>query len=502
MTVEVRDNIFREYDIRGVFGEELTLDFAELLGRAYAEYLRDKTGRDDLTISLGRDVRLSSKDISDALTKGLTESGIDVMDIGECPTPLQYFSLYTLTKDDTDNKDTPLDGGVMITGSHNPSNYNGFKVSVGRETIHGEEIQELKGYMKRLSEEEPPASEKRGSVSEERGSVKDTPLIPAYINYHVEGFKETLPMEGLTKPVKVVLDSGNGTGGLVAPKLLRALGCEVVELYCDVDGRFPNHHPDPTVAENLTDLIAKIKETGADFGVGYDGDSDRIGLVDENGTVLYGDQIMIIFARAILEETPGATIVGEVKCSQVMYDEITRLGGNAVMWKTGHSLIKSKMSELSAAMAGEMSGHIFFADRYLGFDDAVYASIRLVEILAKKRHEKEDFKFSSLSEGLPTTVVTPEYRVECDDNDKFKVIDELKKMIADESKTGSNIKKVIDIDGLRVVFDGGWALVRASNTQPVLVMRFEATGDDLLKDFKGFMRERLQTLRPSLELSF
>ena len=492
MAVEVRDNIFREYDIRGVFEEELTIELAGLLGTAYGAFLRDKVGKTDgLIVTVGRDVRLSSAEIKDALIEGIIAAGIDVWDIGECPTPLQYFSLYHLKKGNGDL----LDGGIMITGSHNPANYNGFKVSIGRETIHGSEIQELKGYMKRIASEGPVAPKSRGSL-------KETPLIPEYIDFHREGFKERLPSAGLAKPVKVVLDSGNGTGGLVAPELLRTLGAEVVELYCDVDGRFPNHHPDPTVAENLTDLIAKVRETGADFGVGYDGDSDRIGLVDENGRVIYGDEIMIIFARAILEENPSATIVGEVKCSQIMYDEITRLGGNAVMWKTGHSLIKSKMVELKAAMAGEMSGHIFFADRYLGFDDAVYASARLLEILVKKREKDPAFKFSSLLAGLPSSVVTPEYRVESSDDDKFKVIEEVKELVGKEVGEGSNIRDLIDIDGLRVVFNGGWALVRASNTQPVLVMRFEADDEKLLEEYKGFMRDHLRRARPTLEVSF
>jgi len=480
MQIEIKDHIFREYDIRGKFGTDITQDTAELLAKAFCYYLGQKTGKTNFKVSIGMDARLSSETLRNGLALGLMSGGASVVDIGLCPTPLQYFSLFA----------DELDGGIMITGSHNPSEYNGFKISVCQETIYGDEIQEIKKIMKAFSD--------RGStiVARIRGNLQNVDLIPHYTDTILKNFEGTLPASDLKKPIKVVIDAGNGTGGLVAPELLRQLGCEVVELFCKPDGKFPNHHPDPTVEANLTALKAEVAEQGADFGVGYDGDSDRIGVIDEKGSVVWGDQLMVIFARAILAKSPGETIVGEVKCSQTMYDEIKKSGGKAVMWKTGHSLIKSRMKELNAAMAGEMSGHIFFADRYFGFDDAIYATCRLVEILAAKRAENPDYAFSSLLDGLAKTITTPEIRVECPEQEKFEIIESLKKVIK-EGVPGPQIKELIDIDGVRVVFEDGWGLVRASNTQPVLVMRFEATSETLLEDYKGFMRAALGRAWPS-----
>ncbi|MEK6758623.1 MAG: phosphomannomutase/phosphoglucomutase [Deltaproteobacteria bacterium] len=479
----VSDQIFREYDIRGTFGKDLTPEVAELIGRGYAALAR-KTGllKDGASfkISVGRDVRLSSPEIRDALVKGLTESGIDVVDIGPCPTPLQYYSMHSLK----------VDGGIMITGSHNPPEYNGFKISYGKETIHGEEIQRLKHVIREDVIGRPHPLCKPGTVEK-------VEIIPDYLDYVAEKMK--LPV--LERPLRIVLDSGNGTAGPVAPELFRRLGCEVVELFSLPDGRFPNHHPDPTVEANLVQLIEAVKKERADFGVAYDGDADRIGVVDETGAVIWGDKLMVIFARSILETNPGATVVGEVKCSQVMYDEIKKAGGVPVMWKTGHSLIKSKMKELKAAMAGEMSGHIFFADRWFGFDDAVYASCRAAEILARKREKYSAYPFSRLLAGVPDTIVTPEIRVDCPDEEKFSVIEGLDKAVG----TGTDafkVKDIIRIDGLRINFEGGWALVRASNTQPVLVLRFEATSKELLEKAKAFMREKIGMVRPGAKTGF
>ncbi|MEK6531605.1 MAG: phosphomannomutase/phosphoglucomutase [Deltaproteobacteria bacterium] len=477
------DNIFREYDVRGVFGKDLTEEVAELLARAYAIYLRKNSPeKGDLKVTIGRDVRLSSPALRDSFIKGLSSSGINCMDIGACPTPLQYFSMNILK----------VHGGVMITGSHNPPEYNGFKISVGKETIHGNEIQRLK-YVLREEVLKVAAEDKRTR----HGEVDSFEVIPQYI----ENIARRFSLPALNTPLKVVLDCGNGTAGPVAPELLRRLGCDVIALFPEPDGRFPNHHPDPTIPENLKELINTVKKEKADFGVAYDGDADRIGVVDEKGEIIWGDNLMVIFAGAILKKSPGATIVGEVKCSQVMYDEIERLGGRPVMWKTGHSLIKAKMKELKAAMAGEMSGHIFFADKYFGYDDAIYASCRLVEIMAEERQADKDFKFSRLLSGLPKTFSTPEIRIDCPDNLKFDVIERLGGIFSkgsDELK----LKDVIRVDGLRAVFEGGWALVRASNTQPVLVLRFEATSNELLKKAKGFVREGLKTAWPDVEAAF
>ncbi len=470
----ISDNIFRQYDVRGRYGEDLTPEVANAIARAYAVFNRKRTGAERPKVTVGRDVRLSSGELRDALIEGLTSSGVDCIDLGECPTPLQYFSMHILE----------VHGGIMITGSHNPPEYNGFKISVGKETIHGEEIQELKDIVK--------SGLPGGSKENHRpGKVEDFDIISRYIDFHAERFD--IAME---RPIKVVVDAGNGTAGPVAPPLLRRIGCEVVELFCDPDGRFPNHHPDPTVTGNLTSLIERVKTEGADFGVAYDGDADRIGVVDERGEIVWGDQLMVIFARDIVKTNPGATIVGEVKCSQVMYDEIERIGGRAVMWKTGHSLIKSRMKELGAAMAGEMSGHIFFADRYFGFDDAIYATLRLVEILARKRASSSRTTFSSLLAGLPSTIVTPEIRIDCPDEKKFEIIERLREVV-DEEREKRGIKKIVTIDGLRIIFEGGWALVRASNTQPVLVLRFEAENNELLDGYRDFIREKLHEVEPS-----
>ncbi len=466
----MNDRIFREYDIRGVFGEGLTLDVTELIGKAYAARLKSIRGREGLKISVGRDVRLSSMALRDALVRGIRAMGVNVVDIGECPTPLQYFSIYHLK----------LDGGIMVTGSHNPPEYNGFKLSIGRETIHGGEIQGLR----RIIEEgrfEPEVVE---------GRMEAYDIVSAYLDYQLNTF-DGLRRALKKRPVRIVTDAGNGTGGLVVPALLRELGCDVVELYTEPDGRFPNHHPDPTVEENLRDLIEAVKRDRGDFGVAYDGDSDRIGVVDEEGRIVWGDQLMIVYARDILHSgMRDASFVGEVKCSQTMYDEIERLGGKAVMWKTGHSLIKSKMKEIGAAMAGEMSGHIFFADRYLGFDDAIYATLRILEIFVNLLSEQPGAKFSALLDGLPKTFSTPEIRMDCADDMKFLVVEELASMIGEVGER-IPVRDVVKIDGLRIIFEDGWALVRASNTQPVLVLRFEASDEERLAAMRSIVEDKL-----------
>jgi phosphomannomutase/phosphoglucomutase len=358
-----------------------------------------------------------------------------------CPTPLQYYSLHHLE----------VDGGIMITGSHNPPEFNGLKLSIGKQTLYGEMIQDIRAIVE------------KDSTIEGSGSVKKYDIIPDYIEYIKPRF------ENFTG-IKVVVDAGNGPGGLVGPQLMRALGAEVIELYCEPDGNFPNHHPDPVVLENLRDLIAKVKETGAHLGIGYDGDADRIGVVDEEGGVVWGDRLMIVFSREILRENPGATIIGEVKCSQTLYDDVRAHGGEAIMWKTGHSLIKKKMKDEGALLAGEMSGHIFFADRYFGYDDAVYAGLRLIEIMHKAG---EPYSLKGLLDDVPESYSTPEIRVDCPDDVKFTIAEKMKAVFKDYP--------VIDIDGVRINFPDGWGLIRASNTQPALVLRFEAKSEESLK---------------------
>jgi phosphomannomutase/phosphoglucomutase len=433
-------SIFREYDIRGIAGKDLDPDFARMLGKTYAEWAYRRTGATALTVSVGRDCRLTSDSYSEALIRGLRESGVSVIDIGTCPTPLTYFSVHHLK----------TDGAIMITGSHNPAEYNGFKIGIGKDTLHGEQIQELKRVM----------MEGRFTTRTE-GSYRKEEIIPAYLDY-------VASRSAPAKKLKVVLDAGNGTASTVAPELFRRIGAEVIPLFCELDGRFPNHHPDPTVPKNLIHLIESVRKNGADFGVGYDGDSDRIGAVDAEGRVIYGDELMVIFSREVLKSHPGATIISEVKSSQRLYQDIAKKGGNGIMWKTGHSLIKSKMKETGAKLAGEMSGHIFFADRWFGFDDAIYASLRLYEIVAREG------TLASLTADLPRAESTPEIRIDCEEEKKFTLIEEAAKLLVDSSA------KLTTIDGLRVDYEDRWGLIRASNTQPVIVMRFEARDRTLL----------------------
>ena len=469
-------SLFREYDIRGVVGVDLTLDMAEEIGKAFGSYLirKGKT-----RISVGRDVRLTSPPLRDRLHKGLLATGVEVTDIGVCPTPVLYFSLFRL----------PVQGGVMITGSHNASEYNGFKLCTGQSAIFGEEIQEIRRLVERQDYE-------RG-----RGRLQSVEILPDYLDDLAGRFSGSLP--GPKRP-KVVVDAGNGTAGTVAPTLLRRLGCEVVELYCEEDGRFPNHHPDPTVLENLRDLIDKVRETGADAGIGYDGDADRIGVVDNEGQVIWGDRLMLIFARDILAKSstasPPPVFVSEVKGSHLLYEDIRRRGGKAIMWKTGHSLIKAKMKEEKAALAGEMSGHIFFADRYFGYDDAIYASCRLVEILAYS-----GCALSELLSDLPKTYSTPEIRLDCPDEVKFKLVERLKQTLLAPGfqfdGLPSAISEIITIDGVRLTFSNGWGLVRASNTQPALVLRYEADSeaglDKIQKAMESLVTKTLQEIGPA-----
>ena len=447
----VEPRIFREYDIRGVWEDDLTLEAVKAIGRAYAVYLKKGVSKDRPKISIGYDARLSSPTISDGLTEVLTQSGVDVVQIGMCPTPVQYFSMRHLV----------LDGGIMITGSHNPAEFNGLKLTVGLETIYGEKIQDVR----KLVEEEASVS---GS-----GNLEKFDANKAYMEY-------VKPLFGDLSGIKVVVDAGNGTGGIVGPQLMRALGAEVIELFCEPDGMFPNHHPDPVVLKNLKHMIDKVKETGADLGIGFDGDADRIGVVDELGNAIWGDRLMIAYSRDMLQDNRGAAVIGEVKCSQTLYDDIAAHGGEPIMWKTGHSLIKKKMKESGALLAGEMSGHIFFADRYYGYDDAPYAALRLLEILKKKG---APYRMDRLLEGVPETFSTPEIRVDCPDDKKFT--------IAPKMKEAFKNYPVIDIDGVRINFPDGWGLIRASNTQPALVLRFEAKDEASLKKIQTTVEAEL-----------
>lgn len=453
--MEINPQIYREYDIRGVVDKDLTVEIVRKLGKGFGTHMV-RLGKKSLAV--GRDGRLSSKSFSEALIEGLISTGCDVVNIGVCPTPVYYFSVFHLDRD----------GGVMVTGSHNPPEFNGFKVSVGKSTIFGEEIQNLG----RLVE--------KGEFATGRGKLSSVEIIRPYQDY----IKKNIRLE---RRLKVVIDAGNGTGGVVAGPLLKDLGCEVEELYCEIDGRFPNHFPDPTVPDNLKALIDQVLKTHADVGIGYDGDADRIGVVDDQGNIIWGDQLMILFAREILKERKGAAFIAEVKCSQNLFSDIEKHGGRAIMWRTGHSLIKEKMKEEKAALGGEMSGHIFFADRYFGYDDAIYASCRLLELLSKTERN-----LSSLLSDLPRTHITPEIRVPCPEEIKFRVVDQVKEELRKDHP-------IIDVDGVRVKFEDGWGLLRASNTQPVLVLRFEALTENRLQEIKTWMEEKVQNAIESLK---
>jgi phosphomannomutase/phosphoglucomutase len=438
-------NIFREYDIRGIADSELPNDGVESLGRAFGTYL---IRRHSPKVNLARDCRLSSDRLHDALLAGLLSAGCQVTDLGIVPTPLLYYSVFHLH----------ADAGVMITGSHNPSDYNGFKMMHGKSTIHGEEIQKVRQLIE-------TADFETGA-----GSLDSFDIATPYVDEIVAQFK-------LARRINVVSDAGNGTAGPVFRRILEKLNCGSIGLFFEMDGHFPNHHPDPTQPENLQHLVAAVLANRADVGLAFDGDSDRLGAVDEQGTILYGDQLMIVYGREILSRKPGATIIGEVKSSQNMYDDLRRRGGNAIMWKTGHSLIKAKMQETRAELAGEMSGHMFFADRYYGFDDALYAACRLLEIVANS-----GAPLSSELSDLPPTFATPEIRVDCPDESKFAIVGAVRERFQRDYD-------VIAIDGARINFGQGWGLVRASNTQPVLVLRFEAQSPELLAEYRKLVED-------------
>ena len=447
----LKSTIFREYDIRGIAEDELLDDGIADLGRAIGTYLIRHNGHH---VNLGRDCRLSSPRLRNALIEGLKSTGCDVTDIGVVPTPLLYYSTVHLK----------AAGGVMITGSHNPAEYNGFKVVCGTGTIHGEEIQTLRRMI-----------ERRDFIAG-KGAERAFDIETPYVDEISSQFH-------FARRIKVICDAGNGTAGPAMHRLLEKLNVEYKEMFFEMDGNFPNHHPDPTVPDNLKQLVAAVKKEKADLGIAFDGDSDRIGAVDDKGTVIYGDQLMIIYAREILARKPGSTVIGEVKCSQSLYDDIRKNGGHGIMWKTGHSLIKAKMKETHAELAGEMSGHMFFADRYYGFDDALYAACRLMEIVSKS-----GLKLSKQLADLPKTVATPEIRVDCEDERKFDVV----RRVSEHFQT---LYEVISVDGARINFPDGWGLVRASNTQPVLVLRFEATTPELLKKYREEVEHAVENAR-------
>lgn len=454
--MKIKPEIFREYDIRGIVDKDLTPDTVELLGKGIGTYFRQHKRKE---VVLGRDCRLSSPLLSEALTRGLLSTGCHIIDLGIIPTPLLYFAIYYKKKE----------AGVMVTGSHNPPEYNGFKIMIGEETLYGEAIQDIQAIIK------------SGEFREEKSTAKkNQDIIQEYQDFILKNIS-------LEKKLKIVVDAGNGTAGVIACPIFRKMECEVIELYCEMDGNFPNHHPDPTLPSALEDLIKKVIESKAHLGVAYDGDGDRIGVIDDKGHIIWGDQLMVFFSRDILSSHPGSPIISEVKASKVLYDEIERLGGRPIMWKTGHSLIKKKIKEEKALLAGEMSGHIFFADRYFGFDDAIYSSARLLELLSRSAKNLSQMLFE-----LPKTFFTPEIRIYASDEVKFKIVEEVKKELSQKYP-------VVDIDGVRAIFPQGWGLVRASNTQDALVLRFEGNTEEALKAIEKEVKQAVENAIKRLE---
>jgi phosphomannomutase/phosphoglucomutase len=432
----INPEVFREYDVRGIVDKDFNFDFVYNLGRSIGTYAIPRGVK---TMTFGMDCRLSSPEYCNAIGKGVNSTGINIINVGLCATPMLYFSIRHFN----------ADGGVMVTGSHNPPEFNGFKICVGPDTIYGQDIQELRKIME------------SGKYIVGKGSSRFADISKPYEDYLFDNIE-------INEGLNIVVDAGNGVGGIFALPLFKRFGCHVTDIYCDPDGRFPNHFPDPTIPENLIELIGLVKEKKADIGIAYDGDADRIGVITDRGNILWGDELLMLFSRFILQKTPGAAIIGEVKCSQKLYDDIEIHGGRPIMWKAGHSLIKSKMKEEKALLAGEMSGHMFFADRYFGYDDAIYASLRLLEILSTSGK-----KISEILSDVPLTFSTPEIKVDCPDHIKFKVVEEIKNYFRKNYR-------IIDIDGVRIPFGDGWGLVRSSNTQPVLVLRFEASTEERL----------------------
>lgn len=441
----VLPGVFRAYDIRGIVDVDFDPDWVELLGRAAGTFF---ARRGQMRAVLGHDCRLTSPEYQARLAAGLAACGIDVICLGMVPTPGFYYGVKALARK----------AGIMVTASHNPPEFNGFKIWSGETTIHTDAIREIYDIMA------------AGEFASGAGMVCEHDIKPSYIEHVAEQMV-------LARPVTVVVDGGNGAGGLICAEVLRQCGAKVIPLYCEPDGRFPNHHPDPVILENMADLAARVVAEGADFGVGLDGDADRIGVVDESGRLLYGDQVLAIYARGVLAAHPGATVIGEVKCSHLLYKDIAAHGGEPIMAATGHSLIKSRMKETDATLAGEMSGHMFFADRYYGFDDGIYAAARLAEIVAAS-----NVPLGQMLADWPATVNTPEIRMDCPDTIKFKVVEKARDFFKGRYD-------VIDVDGVRLTFPDGWGLLRASNTQPVLVLRFEAETPERLAEIRRIIEE-------------
>jgi phosphomannomutase/phosphoglucomutase len=457
---ELSDSLFRAYDIRGIYEDTLTLEAARLIGRAIGSEVRRQGGD---TLALARDGRLSGPALLDALAEGVQACGCAVVDLGMVPTPVLYFATWHYPG---------VNSGVMVTGSHNPPDYNGFKIVIAGDTLANEQIQTLR---KRIE---------TNDLSSGVGKVEQVDVLERY-------FQQIRSDIAMAKPMKVVVDCGNGVAGVIAPRMIEALGCTVIPLYCEVDGNFPNHHPDPGKPENLVDLIAKVKSEKADLGLAFDGDGDRVGVVTNAGTMIYPDRLLMLFAKDVVSRNPGADIIFDVKCTRRLTPLISGYGGRPVMWKTGHSLIKKKMKESGALLAGEMSGHIFFKERWFGFDDGIYSAARLLEILSQDKRDAEQ-----VFAAFPCDISTPEINITVTEESKFTIMDALQR----DAQWGE--ANLITLDGVRVDYPKGWGLIRASNTTPVLVLRFEADSEEELSRIQDVFRAQLLNVAPDLKLPF
>tara|TARA_B100000700_G_scaffold276994_1_gene324037 strand:- start:619 stop:2001 length:1383 start_codon:yes stop_codon:yes gene_type:complete len=452
----LNNSIFREYDIRGIAEKDLTDEVVELIGLAYGTKIIE-VGLKNITI--GRDCRKSSDRIFNSLARGILRTGVNITNLGIITSPVLYFSLYGLN----------VDGGIMITASHNPPDYNGFKAAIGKNVLSSEEIQNLKTKIETES----------FLISKTKGKISDYDIIKNYKEDILKNIK-------ITRKLRIGVDSANTPVGLFAKDILSYAGCEVYELFAEPDGNFPNHHPDPSIEENLIDLRNLVKKEKLDLGIAFDGDADRLGVLDENGDLIYSDMILLILARAVIKELPGSKIIAEVKCSKNLFDEIRNCGGSPIMWKTGHSNIKRKIKEEKAPLAGELSGHIFFSDKHHGYDDALYAALRLIEVLSQS-----DSSISEMLTNIPKMYSTPEIRIDFPEHEKFEVINKLIKVIKEEN---DNSFDLITVDGIRLENSKGWALVRASNTQPALTIRFEADSEPNLKELVAYVSEKLKSV--------
>lgn len=479
MTKTMDFSAFGKNDIRGIYGESVTEELFYYTGKGYVKYIQDKTGLkpEDIWITISRDARLHSESLAKILSKGIVHMGANVVNLDIVPTPIGYYSEFA-SFPETICKDIKISGALIVTASHNPPEYNGLKLTFNKTSLNEEEIKKVKEYTR-----EQMCND---ITSVKHGESRLYNILTQYIDFMTTRFGR------IGDGIKVVVDSANGTAGVVAPKLYRDLGCEVIELYSEPDGNFPNHHPNPSDLSTLKDIKEKVKEVGADLGIAFDGDTDRLGVIDSEGNPLTGDKLLYIYAQDVIKELSirgeKPVVVSEVKCSQVLFDEINNQGGNAIMAKTGHGYIKSKMKETGAILAGEMSGHMFFKDRYYGFDDAVYAGCRAIEIVAKNKKNNQKFKLADLLEPFTKVCTLDEVRHKCKNEHKKTVLNSITEIIQNDNNIfGTKINEIVTLDGLRIIFPDGFALIRQSNTEPVFTLRFEAKTKEKAEHYKNVM---------------